>query len=153
MPAIRQLSLRKRIALVAHDNKKKELIEWAIFNKTSLIRHELFGTGTTGSLLEDALDTPVKKLFSGPLGGDQQIGAMIAEGKIDVLVFFWDPMEAQPHDTDIKALLRLGVTWNIPIACDRSTADFIMTSPLMHQEYEIRLPDYSGYLKRMQHGK
>jgi methylglyoxal synthase len=153
MPAIRQLSLRKRIALVAHDNKKKELIEWAIFNKTSLIRHELFGTGTTGSLLEDALDTPVKKLFSGPLGGDQQIGAMIAEGKIDVLVFFWDPMEAQPHDTDIKALLRLGVTWNIPIACDRSTADFIMTSPLMYQEYEIRLPDYSGYLKRMQHGK
>lgn len=153
MQAIRPLTPRKRIALVAHDNKKKELIEWAVFNKASLIRHELFGTGTTGTLLEDALDTPVKKLFSGPLGGDQQIGAMIAEGKLDVLVFFWDPMEAQPHDTDIKALLRLGVTWNIPIACDRSTADFIMTSPLMHQEYDIRLPDYSGYLKRMQSGK
>lgn len=153
MQAIRPLTPRKRIALVAHDNKKKELIEWAVFNKASLIRHELFGTGTTGTLLEDALDTPVKKLFSGPLGGDQQIGAMIAEGKLDVLVFFWDPMEAQPHDTDIKALLRLGVTWNIPIACDRSTADFIMTSPLMHQEYDIRLPDYSGYLKRMQPGK
>lgn len=153
MQAIRPLSQRKRIALVAHDNKKKELIEWAIFNKASLIRHELFGTGTTGTLLEDALDSPVKKLFSGPLGGDQQIGAMIAEGKIDVLVFFWDPMEAQPHDTDIKALLRLGVTWNIPIACDRSTADFIMTSPLMSQDYDIRLPDYGSYLKRMQPGK
>lgn len=153
MQAIRPLTPRKRIALVAHDNKKKELIEWAVFNKASLIRHELFGTGTTGTLLEDALDTPVEKLFSGPLGGDQQIGAMIAEGKLDVLVFFWDPMEAQPHDTDIKALLRLGVTWNIPIACDRSTADFLMTSPLMSQEYDIRLPDYSGYLKRMQSGK
>ncbi len=145
----RLLGARKRIALVAHDNKKKELIEWAFYNKSTLIRHELFGTGTTGSLLEDELDVPVKKLLSGPLGGDQQIGSMIAEGKIDILVFFWDPMEAQPHDTDIKALLRLGVTWNIPIACDRASADFMLSSPLMLNEYEIRLPDYSGYLKRL----
>jgi methylglyoxal synthase len=150
---IRQLNARKRIALVAHDNKKKELIEWAFYNKATLTRHELFGTGTTGKLLEDALDVPVKRLLSGPLGGDQQIGSMIAEGKIDVLVFFWDPMEAQPHDTDIKALLRLGVTWNIPIACDRASADFMLTSPLMVQEYEIILPDYSGYLNRLRQGK
>jgi len=145
---IRVLAGRKRIALVAHDHKKAELIEWAIYNKAYLIRHELFGTGTTGRLLEDALDIPVKKLLSGPLGGDQQIGSMIAEGKIDVLIFFWDPMEAQPHDTDIKALLRLGVTWNIPIACDRSSADFMITSPLMLEPYHIQIPDYSVYLNR-----
>jgi len=147
----RLIGARKRIALVAHDNKKKELIEWAFYNKSSLIRHELFGTGTTGKLLEDELDVPVKKLLSGPLGGDQQIGCMIAEGKIDILVFFWDPMEAQPHDTDIKALLRLGVTWNIPIACDRASADFMLSSPLMLDEYEIRIPDYSGYLNRLKY--
>jgi methylglyoxal synthase len=145
---IRLLAARKRIALVAHDNKKKELIEWAFFNKSTLIRHILFGTGTTGKLIEDELDVPVKKLLSGPLGGDQQIGSMIAEGKIDVLIFFWDPMEAQPHDPDIKALLRLAVTWNIPIACDRASADFILTSPLMLEEYEVRLPDYSQYMGR-----
>jgi methylglyoxal synthase len=145
---IRLLAARKRIALVAHDNKKKELIEWAFFNKSTLIRHVLFGTGTTGKLIEDELDVPVKKLLSGPLGGDQQIGSMIAEGKIDVLIFFWDPMEAQPHDPDIKALLRLAVTWNIPIACDRASADFILTSPLMLEEYEVRLPDYSQYMGR-----
>ena len=145
----RQLAARKRIALVAHDNKKKELIEWAFFNKATLIRHELFGTGTTGKLIEDELDVPVKRLLSGPLGGDQQIGSMIAEGRIDVLIFFWDPMEAQPHDPDIKALLRLAVTWNIPIACDRASADFILTSPLMLEEYEVRLPDYSQYTSRL----
>lgn len=149
----RSLQSRKRIALVAHDNKKKELIEWATYNKKTLARHELFGTGTTGTLLEDALDVPVKKLLSGPLGGDQQIGSLIAEGRIDVLIFFWDPMEAQPHDTDIKALLRLGVTWNIPIACDRATADFILTSPLMTEAYEIIIPDYSGYLNRLKPGQ
>lgn len=144
----RTLSARKRIALVAHDNKKKELIEWAIYNKTTLARHELFATGTTGKLLEDALDRSIKKLLSGPMGGDQQIGAMIAEGEIDALIFFWDPMEAQPHDPDIKALLRLAVTWNIPFACDRATADFLFTSPLMHQEYISTIPDYTSYLKR-----
>ena len=141
---------RKRIALVAHDNKKKELIEWAVYNRSALAKHRLYATGTTGKLLEEALDQSVNRFLSGPLGGDQQIGASIAEGKIDVLIFFWDPMEAQPHDPDIKALLRLGVVWNIPIACDRATADFMLTSPLMHEDYQIVLPDYSGYLKRGQ---
>jgi methylglyoxal synthase len=145
---IRTLHARKRIALIAHDNKKVELIEWATYNKTTLIRHQLYATGTTGRLLEENLDTPVTRLLSGPLGGDQQIGAMIAEGKIDVMIFFWDPMEAQPHDPDIKALLRLGVVWNIPIACDRASADFLMTSPLMHEDYDSIIPDYDTYLKR-----
>ena len=145
---INTLGSSKRIALVAHDNKKPELIEWAIYNKTVLSQHRLFATGTTGSLIEKALDQTVTKFLSGPLGGDQQIGSRIAERKIDVLIFFWDPMEAQPHDPDIKALLRLGVVWNIPFACDRSTADFILTSPLMSQEYEVIMPDYSAYIKR-----
>ena len=144
----RKLEARKRIALVAHDNKKKELIDWAIYNKQALSRHELVATGTTGKLLEDALDRSIKKLLSGPLGGDQQIGALIAEGQIDTLIFFWDPMEAQPHDPDIKALLRLAVTWNIPFACDRATADFLLTSPLMHESYTCKIPDYADYLKR-----
>lgn len=145
---IRTLHARKRIALIAHDNKKVELIEWATYNKAALIRHQLYATGTTGRLLEENLDTPVTRLLSGPLGGDQQIGSMIAEGKIDVMIFFWDPMEAQPHDPDIKALLRLGVVWNIPIACDRASADFLMTSPLMHEDYDSIIPDYDTYLKR-----
>lgn len=144
----RPLPARKRIALVAHDNKKDDLLDWAVYNKSVLSRHELYGTGTTGKLLHEALNLEVHRLLSGPLGGDQQIGAMIAEGKIDVLIFFWDPMEALPHDPDIKALLRLGVVWNIPIACDRSTADFLLTSPLMHAEYQPKLEDYSTYLKR-----
>ncbi|MCU0325337.1 MAG: methylglyoxal synthase [Spirosomaceae bacterium] len=142
------VSARKRIALVAHDNKKDDLIDWAIYNKAVLSKHQLFATGTTGRLLEEALDVSVVKLLSGPLGGDQQIGALIAEGKIDILFFFWDPMEAQPHDPDIKALLRLGVVWNIPIACDRATADYILTSNLMHNEYESFVPDYKNYIKR-----
>ncbi len=142
------VSARKRIALVAHDNKKDDLIDWAIYNKSVLSKHQLFATGTTGKLLEEALDVSVVKLLSGPLGGDQQIGALIAEGKIDILFFFWDPMEAQPHDPDIKALLRLGVVWNIPMACDRATADYIVTSALMHTEYETAVPDYKNYLKR-----
>ena len=148
MSHLRKLHHRKRVALVAHDNKKKDLIEWAIYNKTVLSKHELVATGTTGKLLEEQLDRPVKKLFSGPLGGDQQIGARIAEEKIDMLVFFWDPMEAQPHDSDVKALLRVAVAWNILIACNRTTADFILTSVLMNDEYRIAVPDYSGYLKR-----
>ena len=139
---------RKRIALVAHDHKKDEMIEWAVFNKTTLSKHRLYATGTTGRMVESSLDQSVTKLLSGPLGGDQQIGAMIAEGKLDILIFFWDPMEAQPHDPDIKALLRVAATWNIPIACDRSTADFLLTSPLMSEEYETILPDYSNYIKR-----
>lgn len=148
MDRIRKLTSRKKIALIAHDNKKAELIEWATYNKTILSKHQLYATGTTGKLIEDALDVHVTRLLSGPLGGDQQIGAMIAEGKVDIMIFFWDPMQAQPHDPDIKALLRLGVVWNIPFACDRATADFLMTSPLMHAEYETIIPDYATYLSR-----
>jgi methylglyoxal synthase len=146
---IRQLPSRKRIALVAHDNKKRDLIEWAEFNKQGLSKHELIATGTPGRLLEDQLDRPILKLMSGPLGGDQQIGAMIAEGKVDILIFFWDPMEAQPHDPDIKALLRLAVVWNIPFACDRATADFLMTSPLIWDTYDCSLPDYGQHNRRI----
>jgi methylglyoxal synthase len=145
---IRTMPARKRIALVAHDHKKLDLIEWAENNKISLVRHELYATGTTGHLLEEKLDRSVRKLMSGPLGGDQQIGAMIAKGELDVLIFFWDPMEAQPHDTDIKALLRLVAVWNIPVACDRSSADFLMTSPFMHEAYDCVVPDYTEYLNR-----
>lgn len=145
---VRTLNKSKRIALVAHDNKKKDLVDWCVYNKRVLADHKLIATGTTGKLLGEKLDTKVRRLLSGPLGGDQQIGSMIAEGKIDILIFFWDPMEAQPHDPDIKALLRLAVTWNIPFACDRATADFLLTSPLMHDDYECMIPDYDQYLKR-----
>jgi methylglyoxal synthase len=148
MSQTRKLGSTKRIALVAHDHKKKDLIEWAEYNRKVLSLHELVATGTTGTLLENQLGIPIKKVYSGPLGGDQQIGAMIAEEKIDFIVFFWDPMEAQPHDSDVKALLRLAVAWNILIACNRTTADFILTSFLMQEEYLIDLPDYTGYLKR-----
>ena len=144
----RTLSSRKRIALVAHDNMKDEIIEWAIYYKVALSVHLLFATGTTGTLLEASLGQPITKFLSGPLGGDQQIGASIAEGKLDALIFFWDPMEAQPHDPDIKALLRVAATWNIPTACNRATADFLLTSPLMHQEYETKLADFSAYTNR-----
>jgi methylglyoxal synthase len=144
----RILNSHKRIALVAHDNMKDELIDWAIYNKTALSKHTLYATGTTGSMLESVLDQPIIKFLSGPLGGDQQIGASIAEGKLDVLIFFWDPMEAQPHDPDIKALLRITATWNIPTACNRATADFLLTSPLMYREYEPVLVDYSTYINR-----
>ena len=144
----RTLASQKRIALVAHDNMKDEIIEWAIYNRSALSKHRLFATGTTGSLLETALGQPISKFLSGPLGGDQQIGASIAEGKLDVLIFFWDPMEAQPHDPDIKALLRVAATWNIPTACNRSTADFLLTSPLMYQDYETILADFSNYTNR-----
>lgn len=148
MASVKILGRRKRIALVAHDHKKTDLMEWAVYNKTALAKHELIATGTTGRLLEEGLDRMVKKLLSGPLGGDQQIGAMIANGEIDIVIFFWDPMEAQPHDSDVKALLRVCVAWNIPMACDRATADFIMTSPFMHGVYEAALPDYTNYLNR-----
>lgn len=144
----RILSSRKNIALVAHDNKKRELIEWAYYNRSTLAMHRLYATGTTGKMLETALDQPVVKFLSGPLGGDQQVGASIAEGKLDVLIFFWDPMESQPHDPDVKALLRVSATWNIPVACNRATADFLLTSPLMHEDYEAILTDYSAYTNR-----
>ncbi|MER3463871.1 MAG: methylglyoxal synthase [Chitinophagaceae bacterium] len=144
----RVLSPTKRIALVAHDHKKTDLIDWAYYNRTVLLQHELIATGTTGKLLEEKLNRPIKKLLSGPLGGDQQLGALIAEGQLDIMIFFWDPMEQQPHDSDVKALIRLAVAWNILIACNRATADFIFTSALMQQDYQLTIPDYSSYLKR-----
>lgn len=139
---------RKKIALVAHDNKKKDLLEWARFNKSLLARHELFATGTTGGLLEKELGLSLTRLHSGPLGGDQQIGAKITEQTVDFLIFFWDPLEPMPHDTDVKALLRVAVVWNIPVACNRSSADFIISSPWLDKEYKRRVPDYSDYRKR-----
>ena len=139
---------RKRIALVAHDNKKKDLMEWARFNRGSLLAHDLCATGTTGTLLEKTLGTSVQKFKSGPLGGDQQIGAMIAEGLVDLIIFFWDPLEPQPHDPDVKALLRLAVVWNVPVACNRATADFLISSPLMSSSYERALPDFDAHLNR-----
>jgi methylglyoxal synthase len=138
----------KRIALVAHDNKKGDLLEWARFNRDLLAEHRICSTGTTGALLERELDIPVIKLQSGPLGGDQQIGAKIADGEIDFLIFFWDPLEPHPHDPDVKALLRIAVVWNVPIACNRASADFMVSSPLMASSYERNLPDYDGYRKR-----
>ncbi len=140
---------QKKIALVAHDNKKIDLLEWAKYNKELLAQHELYATGTTGSLLEQTLEIEVHKLQSGPLGGDQQIGAKIAEGDIDFIIFFWDPLEPQPHDPDVKALLRIAVVWNIPVACNRASADFMISSPLMTGEYERFVPDYQGYRDRM----
>lgn len=148
MDSVRKVLARKRIALVAHDKKKKDLVDWVENNRVELSRHELFATGTTGRMMEEQLDRPVSKLLSGPIGGDQQIGAMIAQGFIDILIFFWDPMEAQPHDSDVKALLRVAIAWNCIVACDSSTADFLLTSPLMTREYEVRVPDYTGYLER-----
>lgn len=139
---------RKRIALVAHDHRKETLLEWVEFNRGSLSRHLLYATGTTGRLIEERTGLPVQRLESGPLGGDQQIGAMIAEGKLDFLFFFWDPLMTQPHDPDVKALLRLAVVWNIPVAMNRSSADFMISSHLMRDEYDRLVPDYHNYRHR-----
>jgi methylglyoxal synthase len=138
----------KKIALVAHDNKKQDLMEWAKFNRDLLAHHKVYATGTTGILLERRLGFEVTTLQSGPLGGDQQIGARIADGEIDFLIFFWDPLEPLPHDPDVKALLRMAVVWNIPIACNRASADFMISSPLMDGEYDRLVPDYEGYHAR-----
>lgn len=144
----RRMGASKHVALVAHDNRKAELVEWSIANKDSLAKHHLYATGTTGTLIEQALSQPVVKFMSGPLGGDQQVGSKIAEGSLDVLIFFWDPMQAQPHDPDVKALLRLAVVWNIPVASSRATADFLFSSPLMDTAFDYVLPDYNAYLSR-----
>ncbi len=152
------MNVNKRIALVAHDNRKKDLIEWVEWNWQVLLKHEITCTGTTGKLVEQALincsshtkhkNIKVSKLKSGPLGGDQQLGALIAEGKIDMLIFLWDPMQPQPHDVDVKALLRITVLYNIPTACNRSTADFMISSEIMNDEYTPIIKDYSSYVKR-----
>ena len=136
------MTTKKHIALVAHDNMKDDLLEWTHHNYDLLTRHHLYATGTTGSILERELDLPFTKLLSGPVGGDQQIGAKIAEGQINVLIFFWDPLEPQPHDPDVKALLRMAQVWNIPIATNRASADFVITSPLMKEEYERLVPEF-----------
>jgi methylglyoxal synthase len=138
----------KKIALVAHDNKKRDLVEWAKFNRDLLAHHKVYATGTTGTILEQALGFDIIKLQSGPLGGDQQIGAKIVDDEIDFLIFFWDPLEPQPHDPDVKALLRMAVVWNIPIACNRASADFMISSPLMDGEYDRLVTDYDSYRTR-----
>lgn len=151
---------RKNIALVAHDNRKKDLIEWVEWNYDTLKRHCLICTGTTGKLVEQALQSklgppdeapqraPIRLLKSGPLGGDQQLGALIAEGQIDMVIFLWDPMNPHPHDVDVKALLRIAVVYNIPMACNRATADFLISSPLLKNTYEPIVKDYSEYVSR-----
>jgi methylglyoxal synthase len=138
----------KKIALVAHDHKKWDLVQWAKFNRELLAQHEVFATGTTGLVLEKELRFPIIKLQSGPLGGDQQIGSRIVANEIDFLIFFWDPLEPQPHDPDVKALLRMAVVWNIPIACNRATADFMISSPLMEGPYDRLVPNYDEYRGR-----
>ncbi len=153
------MEVRKRIALVGHDNRKQELVDWVEHNWETLIEQKLVCTGTTGRLIEEALlkknkeydsnRTPsIVKLKSGPLGGDQQLGAMISENKIDIVIFFWDPMQPQPHDVDVKALLRIAVLYNVVIANNRSTADFVITSLLFHQRYQPRVADFSEYTNR-----
>jgi methylglyoxal synthase len=143
------MARRKNVALVAHDNKKEELVEWAKFNCKLLAEHSLYSTRTTGQLLENRLGLKVTLLESGPLGGDQQIGSRISEGQIDFVIFFSDPLQSQPHDPDVKALLRITVVWNVPVACNRASADFIVSSPLMSTGYERLVPDYSKYRARL----
>jgi methylglyoxal synthase len=133
------MAARKRLALIAHDNCKTDLLDWARFNQGTLAQHELYATGTTGTVLSIELGLSITRFLSGPLGGDQQVGAAIVDGRVDFVVFFWDPLEPQPHDVDVKALLRVAVVHNIPIACNRATADFLLSSPLMHREYERQL--------------
>ena len=138
------METRKRIALIAHDNMKRDILEWARYNRGTLSRHELYGTGTTGGMIAAETGLEVDRFRSGPLGGDQQVGAGVADGRIDFIIFFWDPLAPHPHDVDVKALLRIAVVYNVPIACNRATADFLLSSPLMDEEYDRRLPDLEG---------
>jgi len=138
----------RRIALVAHDHKKEDMINWVKHHKRILSKHILYATGTTGRLIEEALHIEIKSLKSGPLGGDQQLGALITNGEIDFLIFFWDPLEPQPHDPDVKALLRLAVVWNIPCASNKATADFLINSEFFEGEYNREMPDYAYYTNR-----
>jgi methylglyoxal synthase len=142
------MTRQKHIALVAHDHRKPDLLDWAERHREQLVSHDLFATGGTGALLAEKLDLPIQTLLSGPLGGDQQIGSHISEGKIDLLIFFWDPLEPQPHDPDVKALLRLAVLYNIPTASNRATADFLLSSPLFSSEYTRAIPDYARRIGR-----
>jgi methylglyoxal synthase len=144
----RPMGAQKRIAIIAHDNRKQDLLDWVDFNKGSLSKHILFATGTTGRLLAKQLNLDITVFQSGPLGGDQQIGAQIAEGNIDFLIFFWDPLEPLPHDPDVKALLRIAVVWNVPVACNRASADFLISSPLMDTDYQRQLVDYDARMHR-----
>lgn len=144
-----QMGEKKKIGLVAHDYRKMDLIDWADYNRDILMQHDLYGTGTTGGLISEKLGLPVHRFMSGPLGGDLQIGAAIAENRLDILIFFWDPLQAQPHDVDVKALLRIAIVYNIPLACNRSSADFLITSKLMNKPYERYLVDYGERLKSL----
>jgi methylglyoxal synthase len=139
---------RRRVALVAHDNKKEDLLDWVEYNQGTLSHHDLIATGTTGKLIEDRFGLDVTRLLSGPLGGDQQLGARIAEGGVDVLIFFWDPLEPQPHDPDVKAVLRIAAVWNVAVACNRATADYIISSPLFGDRYAAALPDFEQHTAR-----
>lgn len=143
---IRILPCQKNIALVAHDHLKSSLLNWCTKNQSKLSQHTLWGTGTTGTLIKQQTSLEVRTMLSGPMGGDQQIGALIAEGKIDILIFFWDPLNAVPHDPDVKALLRLATVWNIPVATNQATADALIQSPFFSDEVSIEIPDYQQYL-------
>lgn len=140
------LPSKKSIALVAHDNKKKDLVAWCTKHRETLMNHKLYATGTTGTVIAKATELPINKLISGPLGGDQQVGSLITEGKVDFLIFFWDPFEPMPHDPDVKALLRIAAVWNIPVACNQISADFMVASPLFNHEVDRSIPDYDAYM-------